>query len=48
MVLFVNDPELLGASSQRYLVNHLGRALPFSEVPIELVLRSHHKSRLEA
>ncbi len=48
LVLFVNDPKLLGASYQRYLVNNLGRALPFSEVPIELVLRSHHKSRLEA
>jgi GTP-binding protein len=43
IVLFVNDPKLIGASYQRYLENHLGRALPFSEVPIELVLRSHHE-----
>ena len=42
-VLFVNDPDLLGDTYKRYLINHLGRALPFSEIPIELVLRSHHE-----
>lgn len=43
IVLFVNDPELLSPDYQRYLKKHLGSLLPFSEVPIRLVLRSHHK-----
>ena len=43
IVLFVNDPTLLSPAYQRYLIKHLGSLLPFSEVPLKLVLRSHHK-----
>ena len=45
IVLFVNDPELIDATYLRYLIKHLGKALPFSEIPIELVLRSHHEGQ---
>ena len=44
IVLFVNDPKLLIPAYQRYLTRHLGNLLPFSEVPIKLLLRSHHKA----
>ncbi len=45
IVLFVNDPKLIGSTYHRYLLNHLGRALPFSEVPFELIMRSHHEGK---
>ena len=44
IVLFVNNPDLLDPAYQRYLSKHLGSLLPFSEVPIELMVRSHHKA----
>ena len=43
IVLFVNNPELLSLDYQRYLIKHMGRLLPFSEVPLKLVLRSHRQ-----
>ena len=45
IVLFVNDPKLLSQTYQRYLLNHLGELLPFSEIPIKLTFRSHRQSR---
>ena len=43
LVLFVNDPELLSAAYRRFLTSRLGSLLPFNEVPIKLLLRSHHQ-----
>jgi len=43
IVLFVNNPEILSLDYQRYLTKHLGSLLPFSEVPLRLVLRSHRQ-----
>ena len=39
IVLFCNDPRLLSAQYQRYLLGFLRDQLPFSEVPIKLYLR---------
>jgi GTP-binding protein len=39
IVLFCNMPEAFSQPYQRYLLNYLRDALPFSEVPIRLVLR---------
>ncbi|MCL2744962.1 MAG: ribosome biogenesis GTPase Der [Planctomycetaceae bacterium] len=39
IVLFCNMPEAFPPPYQRYLVNYLRDALPFSEVPIRLVFR---------
>jgi GTPase len=40
IVLFVNNPGLITAEYQRFLVNRLRERLPFAEVPIRLLLRS--------
>jgi GTP-binding protein len=37
--LFVNDPELIDANYERFLLNRLRDEVPFSEVPIKLVVR---------
>ena len=42
LLLFVNNPSAFDENYQRYLVNRLRDLLPFSEVPIRLLLRSHH------
>jgi len=39
IVLFVNIPDLFDATYQRYVLNRLRDELPFSEVPIRLVIR---------
>jgi GTP-binding protein len=41
LVLFVNNPSLIRPEYQRFLVNQLRERLPFAEVPIRLLLRSH-------
>ncbi|MDX1681872.1 MAG: ribosome biogenesis GTPase Der [Phycisphaeraceae bacterium] len=37
--LFVNDPDLLDNAYRRYLINRFREALPFPEVPIQLIVR---------
>ena len=39
IVLFVNDPELVGESYLRFMVNRFRELLPYDEVPIKLVAR---------
>ncbi len=41
-VLFVNDKRLLGKDYLRDLGNRLREDLPFSEVPVRIVLRDHN------
>ena len=45
IVLFVNDVRSFDARYQRFLVNQLRSRLPFGEVPIRLVFRSHRTRR---
>lgn len=42
LVLFANNPGLITAEYQRFLVNRLRERLPFAEVPIRLLLRARH------
>jgi GTP-binding protein len=44
IVLFVNNPELITVEYQRFFVRQLRERLAFSEVPIRLHVRSHHRS----
>jgi GTP-binding protein len=39
LVMFVNNPKFLSESYQRYMVNRFRELLPYSEVPIKLVVR---------
>ena len=39
IVLFVNDPELVGESYLRFMVNRFRELLPYDEIPIKLVAR---------
>lgn len=39
LVLFCNDPKLIDASYERYLLNFCRDSLPFAEVPIKMYLR---------
>ncbi len=43
IVLFVNDPELIREDYRRFLLNRLRESLPFQEVPIRLLFRSHRR-----
>jgi GTP-binding protein len=43
VVLFVNRPELIRDEYRRFLLNRLRESLPFSEIPIRLVIRSHRQ-----
>lgn len=43
IALFVNDPELFDPGYQRFIIGRFRQQLPFAEVPIKLVLRSHHR-----
>ena len=45
IVLFVNDPRSFDTSFRRFLVNQFRRRLPYSEVPIRLLLRRSGKDR---
>ena len=49
IVLFVNNKDLITVEYQRFFVRQLRERLPFSEVPIRLHVRGHHRSndRLE-
>ena len=44
LVLFVNNPELITEEYRRFFVRQLRQRLPFSEVPIRLHVRGHHRS----
>ena len=44
IVLFVNNPELITDEYRRFFIRQLRERLPFSEVPIKLHVRSHHRS----
>lgn len=41
IVLFVNDPALIGEQYRRFLVRRLRTLLPFPQIPIRLLFRSH-------
>jgi GTP-binding protein len=45
--LFVNQPEAFEPSYERYLLNRLRDELPYSEVPIRLVVRGRSRSEAE-
>ncbi len=45
IVLFVNDPRSFDTSFRRFLVNRLRARLPYSEVPIRLLVRRGSKDR---
>ncbi len=47
VALFVNDPEMFDASYQRFLMNRMRDELPFSEVPIRLLIRGKPKQTAE-
>jgi GTPase len=44
LVLFVNDPDLITEEYRRFFIRQLRQRLPFSEVPIKLAVRGHHRS----
>ena len=46
VALFVNDPDLIDQNYQRFLLNRMRDELPFSEVPIKLLIRG--KARMTA
>jgi GTP-binding protein len=39
IVLFVNNPDLFDSSYQRFVINRLREMLPFTQVPIRLMIR---------
>lgn len=45
VVAFVNDPGILAEDYRRFLLNRLREVLPYGEVPIRLMFRSHHRSK---
>ncbi|MEM1444771.1 MAG: ribosome biogenesis GTPase Der [Planctomycetota bacterium] len=47
LALFVNDVELFDHNYQRYLMNRIRDELPFSEVPIKLLIRGKPKMTAE-
>ena len=47
LALFVNDPDLFDHNYQRYLMNQIREELPFSEVPIKLLIRGKTKMTAE-
>lgn len=44
IVLFVNNPDLITEEYRRFFIRQLRQRLPFSEVPIKLHVRNHHRS----
>jgi len=43
LLLFVNNPDALDENYQRFLVGRLRELLPFTEVPIRLLVRHHRE-----
>jgi len=48
LLLFVNNPGAFDENYQRYLLNRFRQTLPFSEVPVRLLFRHHHRGRRNA
>ncbi len=46
IVLVVNKPDLFKGQYERFLMNRLHEVLPFSEVPIRLILRERERASL--
>jgi len=44
LVMFVNNPTLITEEYRRFFVRQLRERLAFSEVPIRLLVRGHHRS----
>jgi GTP-binding protein len=44
LVLFVNNPDLITEEYRRFFIRQLRERLPFSEVPVRLHVRGHHRS----
>ncbi|MCC7146799.1 MAG: ribosome biogenesis GTPase Der [Phycisphaeraceae bacterium] len=47
IVLWVNHPDMFDPSYERYLLNQLREVVPFSEVPIHLIIRARRQGREE-
>jgi GTP-binding protein len=47
IVLFVNNPSMIDDNYQRFFVNRLRDLLPFSEIPIRILLRPHREQKEE-
>lgn len=47
IVIVCNDPKLFHGQYERYLLNRLRDALPYSEIPIRLLFRARHRMDLE-
>jgi len=43
IVLFVNNPQYIHETYQRFMINRLREVLPFKEVPIRLVIRQRER-----
>lgn len=48
LVLFVNDPTIIRQDYQRFLLNRMRQLLPFPEVPMRLLFRSHRRDADDA
>lgn len=46
IVMFVNDPSLIRNDYRRFLLNRLRESLPFEEIPIRLLFRSHRRDEI--
>jgi GTP-binding protein len=47
IAMVVNDPKLFEGQYERYMMNELREALPYSEVPIRLALKARKRTPLE-
>ena len=46
--MFVNDPDLFDGSYERFMLNRLRDELPYSEVPIKMLIRARKSLPKEA
>lgn len=47
IVVFVNNPDILSESYQRFMINRMRELLPYAEVPIKLHIRGREAKRPE-
>lgn len=47
IVLFVKNPEQIQEQYRRFLLNRFREMLPFEEIPIRLIFRSHRRQKIE-
>jgi GTP-binding protein len=47
IVLFVNNPEVVHETYQRFMINRFRELLPYDEVPIRLLLRGRVKGQAD-